>query len=374
MPIRITCHFCNKAFSAWDDLAGQSVKCPKCGQQTVVPGPGNNPALDPPKRPAASSLSTRPANPPNSATSPAPPAAPPRAVKVTPGPARVNPSSAPSAPPPAPPPAPPSAPPSVRSGTNPASGSARRPATAARLSAPSAPAQPVQPIAPDTAPCPNCGAAMPLSEDLCDECGYHMILRKVLDTSGVHRHDDSTGFERFFKSQISEYETAEGAIFWAQVFFGFMFVFMCHRLLGMTGFVISVAAVIAYALYRKATRQQREEAREQGKRDLFSSTIWKMFLHVQRGLGWRQSKWPFPKAQVYTMHAHDFEDDELSEIDDPDSLDVMDLEGTRITDVGLAKLEKFKRLKFVVLRRTQVTQAGVTRLQRSLRNAWIWWE
>src|SRR5687768_4464761 len=46
MPMRIVCPNCGKQFSAWDDLVGKAVECPKCHQKTVIGGP--NEALETP--------------------------------------------------------------------------------------------------------------------------------------------------------------------------------------------------------------------------------------------------------------------------------------------------------------------------------------
>ena len=182
MPLRITCQFCGKAFSAWDDLVGQAVKCPKCGQDMIVPGS----VLD---RPPAGKPSTQP--PEVNRTAPRRELVPPgkspettRTVKVTPGP---RPSPTPPA--------------------------ARRPGTTPSPSPPK-PVAPQPATVVDTVPCPNCNSPMPLNDDLCDECGYHLILRKVLDTSGVHRHNDATGLDRFLKGQLAENDTADSALFW----------------------------------------------------------------------------------------------------------------------------------------------------------------
>ena len=34
------------------------------------------------------------------------------------------------------------------------------------------------------------------NDDLCNACGYHLILKKVIDMEGVDRPDTSTGFDR----------------------------------------------------------------------------------------------------------------------------------------------------------------------------------
>lgn len=46
MPIKATCR-CGQSFAAKDELAGRTVKCPKCGQGLVVPAPTSAPSQSP---------------------------------------------------------------------------------------------------------------------------------------------------------------------------------------------------------------------------------------------------------------------------------------------------------------------------------------
>ena len=264
MPLRITCQFCGKAFSAWNDLVGQSVKCPKCGQDMIVPGS----ALD---RPPARNVPQPP--PESSRTAPRRELTPPgkspettRTVKVTPSP---RPSPAPPV--------------------------AKRPKAAA---APPLviPVSTPPTAAVDTVPCPNCNAPMPLNDDLCDECGYHLILRKVLDTSGVHHHNDATGFDRFLKGQLAENETAESALFWAHIVAGFCLLSLCVLCLGLLkGFLLAALIMGGYTAYRLATKERREREKDSSQGDRVSRTLWSAILGFQRVVGWRHTQWPFPE-------------------------------------------------------------------------------
>ena len=39
MPIKVACTNCGNQFSAWEDLIGHAVGCPKCQAQVTVPDP-----------------------------------------------------------------------------------------------------------------------------------------------------------------------------------------------------------------------------------------------------------------------------------------------------------------------------------------------
>jgi hypothetical protein len=213
---------------------------------------------------------------------------------------------------------------------------------------------------------------MPFEEDLCDACGYHRILKKVLDTSGVRPQEDATGFERIFRGQVHESESPENALFWASVVAGLLLVFFCSMCLGIWGFLFGIFCVLGYVAICLATREQRQKSGGGVNQDPISIFLWSVLLIIQRAAGWRLPKWPFPKTRVLTLHDPTFDDRDLSELDGLEGFEVLDLEGTQITDAGLLHLADLKKLRFVVLRKTRVTPGGVGRLQRALRRAWIW--
>ncbi|MEO8498252.1 MAG: hypothetical protein ABI614_24570, partial [Planctomycetota bacterium] len=128
MPIRVVCKHCGKQFSAWDDLIGKSVKCPKCQQQMVVHA--GNEALGEPERPATA---------PASRSAAAPVARPVTARPVAP--------PMPSIP--------------------------GRPTPPATTSRPASAADDLDDSDELPYACPHCHQSMPADEDLCDHCGYH---------------------------------------------------------------------------------------------------------------------------------------------------------------------------------------------------------
>jgi hypothetical protein len=89
-------------------------------------------------------------------------------------------------------------------------------------------------------------------------------------------------------------------------------------------------------------------------------------------VGWRKMEWPFARATALTMTDPSFTDEELGELDRLADFEALDLEGTGISDEGLQHLRGLKRLRFLVLRRTQVTASAVQKLQNDLPRTMIW--
>jgi hypothetical protein len=338
MPLRIKCRHCGKPFSVWEDLVGKKVQCPKCKASMVVPS-GKLAADSSQASNVRSQRSAGPRHPKqeDSTTGPR------RTLKVTPG---ARPTARPAAK---------NSVPTVP------------PATISKSQKKKAVPAPAK-----TRECTNCGELIPENEDLCDACGYHRILKKVLDTSDIKRADSSTGLERFLRNQVDDLETAESAWLWAKIVAAFFVVFFSAMCLGMLGLVVSIVAVIGLALYLRAWRKNHPEATTISE-DPLSRLIWFGVLFVQRGLGWRFPQWPFPKARVLSLRDPKLDDDALFDLENLDEVDVIDLEGTAITNEGVLELADCKQLRFLVVRRTQVTAEAARKLQTALPKLWIWY-
>lgn len=345
MPIRVVCRHCGKQFSAWDDLVGKPVKCPKCQGQMLVPG-GDSPLSSPPGSPA-----------PPAPTRPAAPISSPQWSDPAPKPPRPAPAPAPQPTvrnlPPLPPVAPrPDAPPAY-SATH-----------ADDLSDG------------DELPyaCPSCNQPMPRTEDLCDHCGYHRVLKRRIEVEGIKKPDNTVGFERFFKSQLDNQDTAASTLLLMKIVGGLFllgFLFLCF---GWWSLLLVAVGVVAFVILRRKqlSRVKANAEATEINRDFLSTMLWGLILGFQRTFGWRLPAWPFKKTRALTLHDPAFGDDELAELENLSSFETLDLEGTKVTNACLPHLEPLKQLRFIVVRRTNVTPAAAIRLQQALPEAWIW--
>lgn len=296
MPIRVTCHSCGKEFSAWEDLVGKSVQCPKCHAQQIIPLPGQSNRRAEPATDDDDEFSL-------AALEPPPKAAPMREL----------PTSLP------------------------------------------------KPVPTNT--CPHCHAPMPLEAVLCDHCGYDKKQGKQLAAFKADETPTYTGFERWFREQLSEGETPEGVVLIVKILGGLVALFLIVVLIASLRFwsllllVPLLVLVVLFAL---------------GKIGGGSANVWTLVLLLQRLASWRELAWPFPRLRSLDLRNSELTDDDLAELEDLKNVEALDLENTQLTDAGLVYLEDQQQLRFLVLRKTSVTDEGVRRLQRVLPKTWIW--
>ncbi len=215
---------------------------------------------------------------------------------------------------------------------------------------------------------------MERDDDLCTACGYHLILKKVIDMEGIERPDSSTGFERVVKKHLDEAESTAGMLLWAKMGGLFFLVLVCFVCLGGWGLLIGLVVVVAYLIYRAQLRIKAEDNPDaQIEPDPVAAILWSAMLAVQRMIGWRGLEPPFGKLRVLTRRDAAFGNDELGQLEHLKKYQVLDLEGAGITDAGLSHLKGRKKLRFLVVRKTAVTAAAVQRLQQSIPSAWIWY-
>jgi hypothetical protein len=104
----------------------------------------------------------------------------------------------------------------------------------------------------------------------------------------------------------------------------------------------------------------------------FQQPFWYGLLKVARLLKWQGYDSNLSGRTIIDMRRQPVTDHQIPKIDDIGRCEVLDLEGTQITDEGLRHLQSIKTLKCLVVRKTEVTRAAVLRLQQSRRRLWIW--
>jgi hypothetical protein len=76
--------------------------------------------------------------------------------------------------------------------------------------------------------------------------------------------------------------------------------------------------------------------------------------------------------KIIDLRKNPIDDSELASLQDLRVCQVLDLEGSEITDMGLKALYPLTQLRCLVLKNTQVSREAVTMLQQHRPVLWIW--
>jgi hypothetical protein len=354
---------CEHEFKVKDDLAGQSVRCPKCSQSVTVsqgevrePAAATSISVDP----QTSSRSNRPAPdsqrranipeaslPPASSTSAVSPE---RAASDADYPEVLDeddefrllePVELPNRPSPV------------------------SPETPAAPRSPTAPSPPPVPQeehpADERAPCPGCGKPLMVRSVICTSCGYHKGLKRRVDAFEESEGDETkpTGFERWLRKQLAEGDDPN-AIRSMLIVAGLILVTVgavLYLIIGpLVWIFVAVAGVLAAGKWL----------------GWWKLDVWQWLLFGNRMIGWRNSMPPFAHRKVLDLRNMPIGDKELGALKNLAEFDVIDLEGATVTDHGLPVLYDYRNLQFIILRDTQATDSGVRQLQQAIPSAWIW--
>ena len=104
----------------------------------------------------------------------------------------------------------------------------------------------------------------------------------------------------------------------------------------------------------------------------FQKPFWNIILSLARSKNWRDYDARLSNRTVVTADNPGLEDADIFDLPDIRRAQVLDLENTLVTDVGLKSLYQLSKLECLVLRKTQVTAEEVYRFQQAFPSVWIW--
>jgi uncharacterized Zn finger protein (UPF0148 family) len=212
----------------------------------------------------------------------------------------------------------------------------------------------------EKAPCPGCGRPLMTRSVICTSCGYHKGLnRRVGEFDDSEDEDKPTGFERWLRRQLAEGEDPD-AVRNMLIVAGLLMMAVGAVLFLMIGHLVWIVAGAAGILAAGA------------RLGWWKLDPWQWLLLANRMLAWRHPLPPFAHRKVLDLRNMPIGDGELGALQNLAEFDVIDLEGASVTDHGLAALYDYRNLQFIILRETQTTEEGVRHLQQALPSAWIW--
>lgn len=104
----------------------------------------------------------------------------------------------------------------------------------------------------------------------------------------------------------------------------------------------------------------------------FQKPIWNGILAWCRSKKWQGLDNSARDRNVLIFRNESITDQELAVMKGLKNVQVLDLEGTLITDEGIKQLYQCRHLQCLVVRNTKVSHLAVTRLQQSFPKLWIW--
>lgn len=211
--------------------------------------------------------------------------------------------------------------------------------------------------APSKTTCPKCDAPMQAGALLCDACGFHQGLNQRFDV--LAKQHDTPELEKRSRlaEEVGDGESSEAlilAVACISPIVAIISIGLLHRIIGGWAFLaVTVLFVILAAVAG-------------WRMDPHSLLLY--FLRLRR---WR-TIWPTREHKVLDMRDGRTTDADVASLKESWELEVLDLENTLVTDAAIEHLARIESLRFVVLRRTQVSADGIAQLKQSLPEARIW--
>jgi len=171
------------------------------------------------------------------------------------------------------------------------------------------------------------------------------------------------GFHGWLAGKLHEGESLDTVMLWVQIFVGFILAVLTLR--NFPWFLLITIPVVLLFGWVKVVNMLR-------KRNGQEPITWYFLATIGRITKWGFLKGPYAKRRVFSAKGKRFVDADLSTIEDPASLDALDLEGTQITDNAIEFLQRLRDLKFLVIRGTGISEDAYRGLQQRLRTTWIW--
>ncbi len=224
--------------------------------------------------------------------------------------------------------------------------------------------------------CPKCGS---LLDDLkrCTACRYQTPLVKASAQPLSQIKVKPAGFQLWFREIMADGvgpRVFEYALHSLLLIVVLGLLIMAVAIGGSAAIYAAVVAAVLGILYLIVVIQTKRLATVPGARlPFYLKPFWNGLLRLARLQKWQNYDSRLRNRLIIDVRGQPFGDRDLLDLEKLNVCQVLDAEGTDITDNALAAMHGLKHLRCLVLRRTHVTYEGVFRLQQSLPRCWIWY-
>ena len=224
--------------------------------------------------------------------------------------------------------------------------------------------------------CPKCGSLLD-DEKKCTACRYETPLVDVTTVPIESMTVQPAGFQLWFKNIMAD---GVGADIFEVALHSFLTIVMLGLIVFaiMTGGTASIYVILGALLlggfYLFLVLQTKRMATVPGTRmPFYLKPFWTSILRLARMQGWTKYDSRLKDRLVIDVRGEAFGDRDLLDLEKLNICEVLDAEGSDITDNSLAAMHGLKYLRCLVIRKTHVTHEAVFRLQQSLPKCWIWY-
>jgi hypothetical protein len=213
-------------------------------------------------------------------------------------------------------------------------------------------------------PCEKCNELIEFDASECVHCGFNITLGRKFDPAELDPYHGVYGFDRYLMRHTQDNNTG-GLMLWLHIFLGFVAIASMLLFKGWLYFIVPTLALV-YIVYR--VKANHSNAFQRGKGLIPSLlllynrvTIWKGF--VSRGN---------PDNGIVSMRTSQFNDNSIASIEEPNSIEILDIAGSTITDNGVRFLATFSNLRVLVVAGCSVGEQSLDDLQVALPRVCIW--
>ena len=224
--------------------------------------------------------------------------------------------------------------------------------------------------------CPKCGSVLDEQKN-CTACRYQTPKVKSSKTPLKHIEVQPAGFQLWFRNIMSD---GVGSKMFEVAMHSFCFLVVLGLILfsiimgGTASIVVILIALGLAGFYALLVVQTKRLATVPVARlPFYLKPLWYSLLVMARSQNWEKYDSRLKDRIKIDVRGQAFSDRELLDLDQLTVCQVLDAEGTDITDNALVAMYGLKHLRCLVIRKTHVTHEGVFRLQQALPKCWIWY-
>ena len=213
--------------------------------------------------------------------------------------------------------------------------------------------------------CRKCQVEIPVGSIQCPACGFNPQLARAIDPLELDEFEGAMGFQRFLMRHTSNNDPSN-LVLWLRVFLAFVLAVYIVTTRNLSSIVISVLVGCGYVFYLSTLG--RPASFYAGR-----SLVPRVILLVNRLNGWSSiARNPKKEGAIVTSRGGQFSDDRLAGLDNPGAVEVLDIPGATVTDLGILYLQNFTSLKALVIQDCNVSNEAIEDLQRRNKALLIW--